>query len=297
MIEGVESDHQDAPAVCHAIPRCEVSRGVASRRPSVRRPAGVRDLPSRCDPTAAVAYTRAMPRTSETEHARIEVDGATLAYSVTRSLRRRRTIEITVRPGEGVRVNAPAFASRDQVAAVVAKRASWILARLASLTQPAPAPTAGSTVPFRGQQLSLLLEPGVEPRAFDGMLRLAAGAGPAEPAIPAALRAWYLARANDLIPAAVAAWAERMGVTPRAVLVRDQRRRWGSCGADGTLRFNWRLVLVPPAALDYVAVHELAHLRHHDHSPAFWREVARWLPGWRERRQVLREGESAFLRA
>ncbi len=238
-----------------------------------------------------------MARPSEPEQARIEVDGASIAYSVIRSLRRRRIIEITIRTSEGVRVNAPAFASRDEVAAVVAKRAGWILARLSSLTTPAPALTAGSMAPFRGEQLSLLLEPGVEPRAFDGMLRLAAGAGPAEPAIPAALRAWYLARANELIPVAVGAWADRMGVAPRAVLVRDQRRRWGSCGADGTLRFNWRLVLVPPAALDYVAVHELAHLRRLDHSPAFWREVARWLPDWRERRQLLREGEAAFLRA
>ncbi|MFN8507673.1 MAG: SprT family zinc-dependent metalloprotease [Dehalococcoidia bacterium] len=238
-----------------------------------------------------------MPRTIEPEQARIEVDGATIAYSVIRSRRRRRTIEITVRPGEGVRVSAPAFASRGEVAAVVAKRAGWILARLGSLAQPAPAPTAADTVPFRGEQLSLLLEPGVEPRAFDGMLRLAVEPGSPEPVIPDALRAWYLARANELIPATVAAWAERMGVTPRVVLVRDQRRRWGSCAADGTLRLNWRLVLLPPRAVDYVAVHELAHLRHHDHSPAFWNEVARWLPDWRERRQMLREGEAAFLRA
>ena len=55
------------------------------------------------------------------------------------------------------------------------------------------------------------------------------------------------------------------------------------------LRFNWRLVLAPPAALDYVAVHELAHLRHRDHSRAFWDEVTRWLPDWKERRTHLTE--------
>lgn len=264
-------------------------------------PAGVRDLPEGHNQTAAIAYTRAVPRTTRPEaageQARIEVDGATIAYSVVRSRRRRKTIEISVRPAEGVRVSAPAFASRAEVAAVVAKRAHWILARLATLPPPSPALTPGSSVPFRGEQLTLLLEPGVEPRALDGVLRLMVEPGAAEAAVAAELRTWYLGRANDLIPAVVRAWAERMGVTPRAVLVRDQRRRWGSCAADGTLRFNWRLVFVPPKAAEYVAVHELAHLRHHDHSPAFWGEVARWLPDWTERRRLLRDGESALLRA
>lgn len=157
MVEGVEPDHQDAPAVCHAIPRCVVSRAAASLRPSVRMPAGVRDLPEGHDQTAAIAYTRAVPRTTRPEaageQARIEV--STARRSRIRwfaAARRRKTIEISVRPAEGVRVSAPAFASRAEVAAVVAKRAHWILARLATLPPPSPALTPGSSVPFRGEQ-------------------------------------------------------------------------------------------------------------------------------------------------
>mgnify|MGYP000808458108 FL=1 len=64
--------------------------------------------------------------------------------------------------------------------------------------------------------------------------------------------------------------------------------RWGSCSTKGNLNFNWKLVLMPPEILDYVVVHELAHIRHHDHSPAFYAEVERYLPDWRARRELLK---------
>jgi hypothetical protein len=72
-------------------------------------------------------------------------------------------------------------------------------------------------------------------------------------------------------------------------MIRNQRRRWGSCSADGTLRFNWRLVMAPPAIIEYVVVHELAHLRVPNHSPAFWAEVARFIPDYKARRTALRQ--------
>jgi hypothetical protein len=64
-----------------------------------------------------------------------------------------------------------------------------------------------------------------------------------------------------------------MGVAYRRIGIRDQKSRWGSCSAAGDLSFSWRLVLTPPYVLDYVAAHEVAHLRHMHHGPAFWRLV------------------------
>ena len=75
----------------------------------------------------------------------------------------------------------------------------------------------------------------------------------------------------------------------KAVLVRDQRRRWGSCSVDGTIRFNWRIAMVPPEFVDYIAVHELCHLRHPNHSPAFWAAVMSVLPTAKELRKRLSE--------
>ena len=64
-----------------------------------------------------------------------------------------------------------------------------------------------------------------------------------------------------------------MGVSFRRIIIRDQRSRWGSCSASGELSYSWRLILAPPYVLDYVAAHEVAHLRHLDHSKHFWRLV------------------------
>ena len=73
------------------------------------------------------------------------------------------------------------------------------------------------------------------------------------------------------------------------VLVRDQRQRWGSCAPDGTLRFNWRATMLPPALIEYVVVHELAHLTHRNHSTDFWGLVSEAMPDAQQRRQRLRE--------
>jgi len=81
--------------------------------------------------------------------------------------------------------------------------------------------------------------------------------------------------------------AEALGVAYRRIVIRDQRTRWGSCSADGTLWFNWRLVLAPFEVLDYVVVHELCHLLVPNHSERFWRLVARRRPGWRRQRDWL----------
>jgi predicted metal-dependent hydrolase len=73
------------------------------------------------------------------------------------------------------------------------------------------------------------------------------------------------------------------------VLLRDKKRRWGSCAKDGTLRFNWRLVMLEPAIVDYVVVHEIAHLVRPHHRPSFWAEVERLIPDYRARRKRLGE--------
>ena len=73
------------------------------------------------------------------------------------------------------------------------------------------------------------------------------------------------------------------------VLIRDQRQRWGSCAPDGTLRFNWRVMMLEPALVDYVIVHELTHLAVPNHSDDYWKLVNRIMPDAQERRQKLRE--------
>ena len=96
------------------------------------------------------------------------------------------------------------------------------------------------------------------------------------------------ARALKVIPERVAHYAPLIGVTYGRITIRNQRTRWGSCSAKGNLNFNLLLLLAPSEVLDYVVVHELCHLLHMDHSAAFWREVARVLPDFRQREKWLK---------
>lgn len=95
--------------------------------------------------------------------------------------------------------------------------------------------------------------------------------------------------AKAYIPGRVAYYAARMGVSYNRITIREQKTRWGSCSSKGNLNFNWKLMLLPREALDYVVVHELAHRREMNHSWRFWRIVEAELPDYQARRQLLKE--------
>jgi predicted metal-dependent hydrolase len=107
----------------------------------------------------------------------------------------------------------------------------------------------------------------------------------------AAIDRWYRREARARIEAAVERESGRLGLYPTRVTIRDQRTRWGSCSTSGTLSFNWRLVIGPEEALDYVVVHELVHLCHPNHSPSFWGLLEDLMPDWRPRANWLRSNE------
>lgn len=239
----------------------------------------------------------AAPRVTTTDRRTLMCADGAIEYRLVRSNRRRRTIEITVEP-DGVRVSAPMRTPNAEIEAAVREREAWIRRHLAV---PREAPRVatyvdGEPLTFLGRATPLLVSerPGRARAALDFFnLRVSVPprleAGPRQAAVRSAVLTWYRERAAEVIPLRVEGWSKAMGCQPSRVVVKEQKQRWGSCGPDGVLRFNWRLVLAAPALLDYVVVHELAHLRHPHHGPVFWRAVARTMPDYRERRSRLRE--------
>ena len=115
------------------------------------------------------------------------------------------------------------------------------------------------------------------------------------PSVPPAQRAELQARAAEQLPDRLRAMAARLGLQVSRISIRDQRTRWGSCGRNGHITLNWRLLLMPDWVADYVLVHELMHLRRLDHSPAYWALVADAYPRFREARSWLRQHAAQLL--
>ena len=161
----------------------------------------------------------------------------------------------------------------------------------------APTPTPerddAATATLGGLELPLRerREPGTRTRVeedADGLIVVRGGDGMRR---KDALREFYAARAAKIFRERVAFWAERMGLIERVmrVTIKDQRSLWGSCSEIGNLNFNWRVVLAPPEVLDYLVIHELAHLREMNHSPRFWAHVGEHCADYKARRKWLRQ--------
>lgn len=97
------------------------------------------------------------------------------------------------------------------------------------------------------------------------------------------------AKAKELLPGKVAAFAKIMGLSPAGITITGAKTRFGSCSSANRLSFSWRLMQYPEAAIDYVVVHELAHIVHKNHSPEFYTLVAGYLPDHKQRRALLKE--------
>ncbi len=104
----------------------------------------------------------------------------------------------------------------------------------------------------------------------------------------AALQRFLTNMLNWTLSLRISVFAAQIGKQPTKTRITQARTRWGSCSSKGSIAFNWRLAMAPPEIVDYIIVHELAHLIHPNHSRAFWDEVARILPDYKARKQWLK---------
>jgi len=229
------------------------------------------------------------------ERSEVQWGRTAIPYAIRRSARRG-TVSVAIDPEEGVLLTAPTTTPVERLDRVVRTKARWIVERLRRQSD-LPPPlrerefVAGETFLYLGRQYRL----GIDHRREGAALRhghLVVGA-PHDLTrrgahVRRALVTWYRQHAQERLPEIAAVWARKLHVEVGAVLMREQRRRWGSCDRSGLLRLNWRIIQAPRACIEYVVAHEVVHVRHPNHTPAFWGALGRVMPDYERRRARLK---------
>lgn len=210
-----------------------------------------------------------------------------------RSLRARR-YRLTLRR-DGVAVaTIPLRGTEGEARRFVEQQREWLeraRARQARRPRAAERWSLGTRVLWRGEMTEIRPAEAVPPTAGPVRICLAADVfrvRSLDADLRPELEAHFARRARIELPARTWELAAETGVDVRHVTVRNQRSRWGSCSAGGTISLNWRLVQTPEAVRDYIIYHELMHLREMNHSARFWARVAEVCPGWREAERWLK---------
>lgn len=198
---------------------------------------------------------------------RVVVNARARRIGIRLDLAKREVVAIAPTPGHALR--AAKFAQ---------DRAGWIGAQLAKLPRRIEL-TPGESIPFRGEMHLLARVSGRRTARIpeDAPLRIEAGA-PDDETFAVRIRRFLVQEARRDLEACVRKHAATLGVTWTRLTVKDTTSRWGSCSSRGALAFSWRVILAPPSVLDYLAAHEVAHLRELNHSHRFWAHVARCFP-------------------
>lgn len=182
-----------------------------------------------------------------------------------------------------VTLSLPLRAREAEAMAFARAQEGWLRSALSRLPQSAFV-GIGAEIPVEGALLRLVAGPGRSLRVEGDSLFVPGDAAQAG----ARVQAWLKAKARDRLVAASDHYAAKIGRKVARVTLRDTRSRWGSCTAEGALMYSWRLILAPPAVLNYVAAHEVAHMVEMNHSARFWAVVDRLSPDWQPQRVWLR---------
>ncbi|WP_147162159.1 M48 family metallopeptidase [Pararhodospirillum oryzae] len=201
----------------------------------------------------------------------ITIEGRSIPLRFRTSPRSRRLSLRLDSTGDGLIVVAPPHVPESVLHDFVLGKGEWVALQLRTLPQRVPF-ADGAVIPILGVPHTVRHLP--EARrgvwAEEGVLGVSGEAAH----VARRLTDWLRQRARDHLVERVRVYANRLGVSPTGVTLRDTRTRWGSCAACGRLSFSWRLILAPPAVVDYVSAHEVAHLVEFNHSPRFWSLVA-----------------------
>lgn len=253
---------------------------------------------------AQVLAVAALPKHPGASH-NAQLQGRSVAYLLRRSARR--SIGFSV-GAQGLEVTAPQWLGMGDIESALQTKADWIVRKLQESGQRQQIRSdarilwqEGGLLDYLGQPIALRLTgEAAHPlrtrqthreQAPDGgqSLHLPLGSHASAAQIRGVVQAWILREARTHFTARMQHYAAQMDVRWSALRLSSASTRWGSATSAGVIRLNWRLMQHSPQIIDYVVVHELAHLHHMDHSPKFWAVVAQVMPDWKQLRRALRD--------
>ena len=204
---------------------------------------------------------------------------------------RRRTIELTITEDARLVVSAPLRTPLHVIHGVIDKKQQWIRRKISeAASRPAPPPREfrdGERFLFLGKAYDLeISRRTARPVELGDRLYMS---NLAPPEARRALREWYRGNAARHISGRCAYYQRLIGRAPNRVRISSAEKRWGSCSPGGNLNFSWRLMMAPPEVIDYIVVHEMAHLEVPNHSASFWKRVALVMPEYRVHKKWLKE--------
>ena len=236
----------------------------------------------------------ALPEESERS---IALAGHRVDYRLVRR-RGRRGVGLKI-DGTGMMVAASLTTPIGSIEDMIGKNSQWVLKKLSEWSHrkiQAQRWETGEIVHLMGEALTLMIDEGATRSSIEqSMGHLFVRLAKADPAaIEKATQAWYKRQALPHLAQRAFFFSKLHGLAPPRVFLSSANSRWGSCNSRREVRFSWRLIKARPALIDYVVCHELAHLRHMDHSPAFWQEVERMCPDYRVLKLELDASDHKF---
>jgi predicted metal-dependent hydrolase len=218
------------------------------------------------------------------------------AFELVRSARRR-SISIEIAKAQVV-VRAPHFVARADIEKFVCEKSLWVQQKLTQQEQqlsalPDYSFANGTSIPYLGEPLELVVH--TQPKADvvrygEKLLVIMTSRSRLTPEqqTKRLVSTWYQTQALKLLQAKTDVAVARLGASYRGITIKATRSKWGHCTAQGAIQYNWQILLAPEPIVDYLVAHEVSHLLHHNHSPAFWAVVASLCPNYKHCRAWLK---------
>jgi predicted metal-dependent hydrolase len=247
----------------------------------------------------ALWSSRRRKRTLSREPELVFIAGLSILWR--KSPRRTRSLALKVDKRGQILAMTPVATRLCEVERFIISRQAWIRRQLAQHQQleTQKQEAKGQSLWVMGEQLTVdklvgarnLIEPG------PGLIKVITRQPQDENQLDRRLTRWLREQAGRVLPSRLEKLSQKTGLTGSGLQIKSYTARWGSCRHDGLIQLNWKLIKTPPEVIDYVIIHELCHLSHFNHSPAFWEQVIRHCPEYKTYRKWLKENGRLLISA